>query len=109
MISLNVDLCSICDAFRLGTPQGTLQTVTGGLLHRMWRLETDYGLFAVKVLNPEIMSRPEAKTNFSVSERVAQQAYMRGIHAVLAKTVGSDPWLELNGEYVMVFDWVTGV
>lgn len=107
--SWNLDLSTICDAFGIGTPQGTPQPVTGGLLHRMWRLETDNGLFAVKVLNSEIMSRPDAKTNYRVSERIAHQAYMKGIRAVPAKIVCSDPWIELNGEYVMVFDWVDGV
>jgi len=48
MTSLNIDLSTICDAFAIGTPKGTPQPVTGGLLHRMWRLETNNGVFAVK-------------------------------------------------------------
>lgn len=109
MTSLNVDLSTICGAFEIGTPQRMPQLVTGGLLHRMWRLETDNGVFAVKVLNPEIMSRPDAKTKYRVSEKIAQQAFVNGIRAVPAKIVDSEPWIELNGEYVMMFDWVDGV
>lgn len=27
---------------------------------------------------------------------------------MLSKTVGNDPWIEMNGKYVVVFDWVEG-
>ena len=32
--------------------------VSGGFMHRMYRVTTDRGIYAVKHLNPEIMSRP---------------------------------------------------
>ena len=109
MTRLSVDLNAICDGFEIGIPQGTPQPVTGGLLHRMWCLETDHGRFAIKVLNSEIMSRPDAKTNYRMSEKVAHQANIKGIRAVSARTVDRQPWIELHGEYVMVFDWVDGI
>jgi len=55
------------------------------------------------------MSRPDAKTNYRESERIAHQAFINGIRAVQAKIVDSEPWIELNGEYVMMFDWIDGV
>lgn len=106
--SWDADLIETCALLGIGIPQRTPQPVTGGLLHSMWRFDTESGIFAVKVLNPEIMSRPDAKMNFRVSERVAQAAYKSGIRAVVAKTVGNEPWVELNEKYVMVFDWVDG-
>ncbi len=105
---LNIDLGHICALIGAGAPLGSPEPVTGGLLHRMWRVETQGGTFAVKVLNSEIMSRHNAKENFRTSERVAKIANGEGICAVIAKTVGDDPWIESNGSYVMVFDWVDG-
>jgi len=102
------DLITICDLFGIGIPQTPPHSVTGGLLHRMWRVETERGTFAVKVLNSEIMSRPSAKLNYRISEKVAQAAYRNGIRAVTAQTVGDAPWVELDGQYIMVFEWVTG-
>ena len=105
---LNVDLDYICSVIGVGTPMGSPVPVTGGLLHRMWRVETQCGTLAVKVLNPEIISRPDAKQNYRISEKVAKIANDMGVPAVVAKTVGEDPWIESNGSYVMVFDWVDG-
>ena len=105
---LNIDLGYICSLIGVGTPLGRPEPITGGLLHRMWRVETQGGTLAVKVLNPEIMSRSNAKQNFRISERAAKIANGEGICAVTAKTVGNDPWIESNGSSVMVFDWADG-
>ncbi|MHB1629735.1 MAG: phosphotransferase [Bacilli bacterium] len=105
---LNVDFGDICSFIGIGSALRRPELVTGGLLHRIWRVETENGIFAVKVLNQEIMSRPDAKQNFRIAERVAKIANNNGICAVIAKTVGNDPWIESNGSYVMVFDWVDG-
>ncbi len=98
----------ICTMLGIGTPRKEATPVTGGLLHRLWRIETDCGIFAVKVLNPEIMSRPSAPQNYRNSERVARAAKNCGVQAVTARTVGDDPWMEINGTYIMVFDWQEG-
>ncbi|QSO52676.1 aminoglycoside phosphotransferase family protein [Alicyclobacillus curvatus] len=104
----NVKWGRICALLDIGVPVTTPHAVTGGLLHHMWQIVTDKGVFAVKVLNQEIMSRPGAKMNYRMSERVARRAHQNGITAVLAKTFGDDPWIEFDGDYFMAFDWVEG-
>ena len=42
----------------LGEMQGEPIEVKGGLLHKMYRVTTSKGVYAVKVLNCEIMKRP---------------------------------------------------
>ncbi len=42
---------AVCEGFGLGAPSGEIARVTGGLTHRMWRLATDRGVFAVKEIN----------------------------------------------------------
>lgn len=106
--SWDSNLIEVCKIFGIGMPQGTPLSITGGLLHRLWRIETEIGLFAVKILNPEVMSRPEAIRNFRLSERLAQEAYRNDIYAVPAKTVANEPLIELNGTYIMLFDWIDG-
>ncbi len=44
--------------------------LSGGLLHQMYRLQTTTGTYAVKLLNPSILSRPAARQNFIDSERI---------------------------------------
>ncbi|WP_274434144.1 phosphotransferase [Alicyclobacillus sp. ALC3] len=108
MTRSNINFVEICTVSGLGHLQGTPQPVSGGLVHRMWRVDTDKGSFAMKVLNEEIMARPDAKSNYRLSERVAIMAHRNGIPAVLAKMTDGDPWIELDGHYVMVFNWVEG-
>ncbi|QSO49218.1 aminoglycoside phosphotransferase family protein [Alicyclobacillus mengziensis] len=104
----NLDWNVIGAVLGIGVPKTPPRPVTGGLLHRMWRVDTEQGTYAVKVLNPEIMGRREAKHNYRVSERVAQAAYKKGVHAVPARMVGNEPWIEVSGSHFMVFDWIEG-
>lgn len=101
-------IIDVCVNLDIGTPQSTPQSVTGGLLHRLWRVETEAGTFAIKVLNPEIMVRHDAKQNYRIAEQVANAVRLNGINAVTARTVGDDPWVEIADKYFMVFDWVEG-
>ncbi len=48
-------------------------------MHKMFKVETDIGVYCVKVLNPEVMSRKEAYGNFVVSESVSNLAMKNGI------------------------------
>jgi thiamine kinase-like enzyme len=42
---------NVCALFELGAPTTTAVPVVGGFMHRMWRVETAHGVFAVKELN----------------------------------------------------------
>ena len=45
---------AVCEMFDLGTPRGAPSAVDGGLTNRMWRFETDRGIFAVKEMNRDL-------------------------------------------------------
>ncbi len=62
----------ICIKYKLGELQDTPLPVEGGLLHRMYRVVTDQGNYAVKLLNPDIMKRPAALQNMINSECIAE-------------------------------------
>src|SRR5438046_1308742 len=44
-------LAAISALFALGTPLTPAEPVSGGLSHRVWRVETDRGTFAIKQMN----------------------------------------------------------
>jgi thiamine kinase-like enzyme len=80
--------------------------VLGGLLHKMYRVDTNKGRFAIKELNPSIIKRgEEVMNNFVVSEKVAQLAKENGIPAVPA--IGDKELVyNIKHEHYMIFQWV---
>ena len=97
---------SFCDEFGLGGVLA-LRPVSGGLLHKMYRVETECGVYAVKILNPEIMQWPEALKNTVNSEKVAH-ALENIVPVVAAKEFEGKHVVEYDGTWFMVFDWLEG-
>lgn len=53
-----------------GTIIAPVTSVTGGLLHQMYKVITNSGTYAVKHLNTEIMGRPDALENYARAEKI---------------------------------------
>ena len=51
-----------------------ISKLSGGLMHKMFKVETEKGTYCIKVLNPEVMNRDTAYNNFVVSERISNLA-----------------------------------
>lgn len=91
----------------LGELQREPSEVKGGLLHKMYRVTTSKGEYAVKVLNSEIMKRPTALRNTVNSEKIAA-AFAVILPVVAAMEVQGKQIHELDGSFYMVFPWVEG-
>lgn len=100
----------LCEALDLGAGLAEPEVVVGGLLHRMWRLRTTHGLFAVKCLNPAIMQKPGVDHRYRLSEQVAARCVECGVPAIAAlPNAAGDVIQELAGAQMMVYPWVDGV
>lgn len=78
--------------------------VSGGFLHRMFRAETAAGVYAVKLLNPDIMVRPEALGNMQRGEETALA--LRAAVPLCAALEGRVT--EVDGSWFIVYPWVEG-
>lgn len=96
-----------CGAYGLGRPTAEPRPVSGGLLHTMYRVETESGRYAIKVLNPEIMQRETALQNMINSEKVSH-ALEPVVSLVAAKEFDGKHVIELDGTWFMVFEWLDG-
>lgn len=94
-------------ALGLGEVTGEPCEVKGGLLHKMYKVVTASGVYAVKVLNGEIMKRPEALMNTVNSERIAE-AFGGSLPVIGAVKIDGKHVHEIDGTYYMVFRWVEG-
>lgn len=98
----------LCSVYGLGNPLKELQAVAGGLLHRLWRLDTTQGTFAVKQLNPAILQKPHIRAIYRFSECIAEAMVAHGVPAVAALSCDGDPVQEIEGRTVMVYRWIEG-
>lgn len=96
-----------CEKFNLGIVKGEVSPVSGGLLHSMYRVETGTGVYAIKVLNREVMLRPTALQNMINSEKIAH-ALDGVVPLVAAKEFDGKHVVEFENSWFMVFDWLEG-
>ncbi len=92
----------------IGSVAGPITAVSGGFMHRMYRVETDKGIYAVKHLNPNIMKRPDAFDNYRRAEVLEKQLESAGIPIVPALTIDGNKMQFIDGEYFYIFRWQTG-
>ena len=98
----------LCEFAALGQPTREPAPVSGGLLHRMFRLDTTSGTYAVKLLNPEIMARPDAPDNYRRAEELELLLESRGLPILSAMTVSGTKMLRLHDQYAYLFPWFQG-
>jgi thiamine kinase-like enzyme len=69
---------AVSELFDLGIPKGPVEPVPAGLSHRMWRLETTHGVFAVKQLNRD-WANPDYVDWYERAFSVEMAAFYAGI------------------------------
>ena len=82
------------------------QPVSGGYMHKMFRMDTASGSFAVKLLNPEVMSRPEALGNYRNAEALEQVLEQNHLPIVAAMSRNGRKMHCIQGQYYYLFPWV---
>ena len=87
----------ICDAFDLGIALDDPIPVSGGLIHRMWKMNTNRGSFAIKELDAAIMQRPGIQESYIQSEKIASLLKSQQIPAATAIIHHQTPFMKLIG------------
>lgn len=81
--------------------------IFGGLLNRMYKINTTCGTYAIKHLNPEVMKRKNAIENHILAEKIANIAKNNNINCIPAKIINGKALQEIDGNYFFIFDWFT--
>lgn len=98
----------ICRELGLGDMQSAPCPLAGGYTHRMFRLDTLAGRYAVKLLNPEIMARPDAPANYRMAEEFEMLLEQANLPILPAKAIGGRKLHCVDGQYLYVFDYYEG-
>lgn len=92
----------------LGAIAAPIESVPGGFLHRMYRVATECGTYAVKHLNAEIMGRPGVFENYARAERIEQIIAEEGIPIVPSMMVHGNKMQNVEGHFFYIFYWQEG-
>lgn len=92
----------------LGAVVPPITSVSGGFMHRMYKVDTEKESFAVKHLNPEIMKRPEAMGNLKRADALESVLEDAGVPIVPAIIIDGEKMQSTGGEYFYIFHWQDG-
>ncbi|MBR4789999.1 MAG: phosphotransferase [Treponema sp.] len=96
------------ETLSLGAIMAPVVPVSGGFMHRMYKVCTENHIYAVKHLNPEIMKRPGAMENYKKAERLEAILEEAGIPIVAVLVFDGKKMQEFQGNYFYIFDWHDG-
>lgn len=98
----------ICKALDLGVLLSPPTQLTGGFLHRMDSLFTEKGRYAVKLLNPGIMARPDALSNYAAAEELEALLEQEKLPILPALSFNGKKLQKLDDQYFYIFPWFDG-
>lgn len=106
-LQYKLEFKDLCQVSQLGELLNAPESIFGGLLHRMYAVETTKGKYAIKLLNPQIMIRPTAIRNYINSEKIAN-FLSNNIPTLPAKNINGDFLQKVDNQFYLVFNWMEG-
>lgn len=101
-----VHIEQLCDLLELGTSPGTVSRVSGGFHHRMWRLETQNGCFAVKQLADDMdMNDAATVEQINATEITAHEFSCHEIPSLYSLHLDRQHLHLLDGVGYLVYPW----
>ncbi len=77
-------------------------------MHKMYKLETEQGTYALKLLNKFVMQRETAMGNYMEAERLERLLEQRDMPILPALVFDGRKMQEIDGQYFYLFDYYAG-
>lgn len=103
---MTVSAEEVAATFGLGAVRSAAP-VPGGLSNDLWRVETDTGRYAVKVMRTNV-GAPDFRANVEAAYAVERAAFDAGVPCPEPVPVGDRCLADVGGELVRVHRWVDG-
>lgn len=103
-----MDFVALCEQLNLGALTEEPTRLYGGLMHKMYKVVTTDGIYAVKCLNPHVMARPTAAGNFAAAEELERKLERTDLPLLPALTIGGHKMQEVDGAYCYLFPYFEG-
>lgn len=82
--------------------------LNGGFMHKMYKINTEQGTYALKLLNPFVMQRETAMENYAKAEQIEMLLEKQGIPILPALSFNGRKMQEIDGKYFYIFDYFSG-
>ena len=93
--------------FGIGAAVTTAKRIYGGLLHKMYHVETDRGAYAVKELSKDIdLSNESIVKNYELTENISEVFLKKDINAVPALCAAKKHMFITDGAGYLIYPWV---
>ena len=99
-------LQTICKRLHLELPSSLPTRVYGGLVHTMWKLQSEGSSFAIKQLNRNINFTEAVKKEFNLTEEIAHQYAQKNIPAIGAIKTNDVYLIEANDDMFLAYPWI---
>lgn len=104
---INNDMEKLFNKYRIGNIIEDPKSISGGLMHKIFKVKTETNVYAIKWLNPSVMQRSGVMENMINSERIAN-VFSKYLPVVAALNIENQIVLHSNNKYYMIFDWIEG-
>ena len=103
-----MDFDALCQQRNLGALTAEPIRLYGGLMHKMYRIATESGVYAVKCLNPHVMARPTAAANFAAAEELERKLEETALPILPALTIDGRKMQKVGDDFFYVFPYFEG-
>lgn len=107
MKEYNINIPKLCEICAIGKLVSEPVQMEGGFLHRMYDVRTEIGRYAVKALNPNIMARDSAVSNYIFSEKVSERMSHK-IPVSCAVSFKGTQLQNTDDQYYLIYDYIDG-
>ena len=99
---------ALCLSYGLGPLTAPPTPLSGGYLHKVWRVNTQEGPFVIKALNPAIVKKPGMLERIERSERIGAAFSQEGIPAVVPIALNGRFTSLIGDRYYLLYPFVLG-
>lgn len=98
----------ICQNLNLGNLTNVVE-VNGGLTNKIYKMVTDKGIFAIKIINEgNIKHNSNLLKKIEYSEIIANEALKNGVNAVCAIKFNNKYIQKYEDQYILIYHWCNG-
>ena len=84
------------------------EQIFGGLINKMYKVETSSGIFAIKLLNSDVIKSEYGVSNHILAETISEIAKENGINTITAIRFDGEFIQRVDNNCFLIFNWFDG-